>query len=270
MSIFWNGSPINSLMLNGIETTGVYNGNIVWGNNTQQAKTLTLYHSEGGSLTADTLTGYPGDSVNLTTAYNTYWRFSGYDVTGDGTLNGNTYTFGTEDASICACYKPNAFTATGGWEKGSNITVTANKNNKSPKSTFRKYATYGSSTGEVPSNWHSTSNRWNPSNVSAYSITLKSKCSFELKTPGHTTLTAVAGATTLVNSSPNQTQSFNRTNGNAGTTNSNYSKTVTTTTQSTYSISGYVGATYNNGYGSTAVYVAKNTNGSWTATGYAP
>lgn len=79
-------------------------------------KTLTLYHSEGGTLTANELTGYPGDTINLSTAYNTYWRFSGYQWTGDGTLANNAYTFGTEDATICACYKPNAFTGTnGGW-----------------------------------------------------------------------------------------------------------------------------------------------------------
>ena len=42
----------------------------------QSFKTLTLLNSEGGTLTANTLTGYPGDTINLTTAYNTYWRFS--------------------------------------------------------------------------------------------------------------------------------------------------------------------------------------------------
>ena len=90
-------------------------------------KTLTLYNSEGGTLTANKLTGYPGETINLTTAYDTYWRFSGYQLTGDGSLVGNDYTFGNEDASICACYKVNAFTASGGWEKGSNLNATANK-----------------------------------------------------------------------------------------------------------------------------------------------
>lgn len=93
----------------------------------QSFKTLTLLNSEGGTLTANTLTGYPGDTVNLSTAYNTYWRFSGYQWTGDGSLVGNDYTFGTEDATICACYKPNAFTASGVWEKGSDLNATANK-----------------------------------------------------------------------------------------------------------------------------------------------
>lgn len=50
----------------------------------QSFKTLTLLNSEGGTLTANTLTGYPGDTVNLSTAYNTYCRFSGYQWTGDG------------------------------------------------------------------------------------------------------------------------------------------------------------------------------------------
>jgi hypothetical protein len=32
MSLYWNGAEVNTLMYNGVETTGVYNGNIVWGN----------------------------------------------------------------------------------------------------------------------------------------------------------------------------------------------------------------------------------------------
>lgn len=88
-----------------------HNGYVMF--NGTQPKSLTLYASEGGTLTANEITGLPGDTIILSTAYNTYWRFSGYELTGDGELVGDTYTFGSEDATICACYKKNAFTAYG-------------------------------------------------------------------------------------------------------------------------------------------------------------
>lgn len=144
----------------------------------QSFKTLTLLNSEGGTLTANTLTGYPGDTINLSTAYNTYWRFSGYQLTGDGSLVGNDYTFGTEDATICACFKPNAFTASGGFEKGSNVNAGGNRaDTPAYNNVGAKYAVLNASTGDIPSSWYSTSNRWNPTNASAYIINLNPKLS---------------------------------------------------------------------------------------------
>lgn len=275
MSIFWNGAEVNTLMYNGVETTGVYNGNIVWGNNTQQAKTLTLYHSEGGSLTADTLTGYPGDSVNLTTAYDTYWRFSGYEVTGDGTLSNNTYTFGTEDASICACYKVNAFTASGGFEKGSDVVCTAVGKNATKSVNVQKYAITGYRTLNVPADWYSNSNRWNPSNASAYQITLNPKMTCTVKSPSNCYNTATIKFSTIVNTTHSNTQS-NTWNGSINVT-SNYSKSFTSNVQSDYSISANLYKKNGNyarddraEYVCTATYIASNTTGTWTATGYAP
>lgn len=271
MSIFWNGSAINSLMWNGIQTTGVYNGNIVWGNSTQQAKTLTLYHSEGGSLTADTLTGYPGDSVNLTTAYNTYWRFSGYAVSGDGTLNGNTYTFGNDDASICACYMKNAFTASGGWEKGSNVTVTPGQGvRNNVTASVNKYAITSYHTSNVPADWYSTSNRWKvTSTVSAYSINLKPIMKVELKSESHGR-GATASFSTNIGGSYTNTAYYSE-NRASTTTTATYSKNITTgATGINYSISSCMIGQYNNGYQGTATYIANQTTGTWVATGYAP
>lgn len=275
MSIFWNGAEVNTLMYNGVETTGVYNGNIVWGNNTQQAKTLTLYHSEGGSLTADTLTGYPGDSVNLTTAYDTYWRFSGYDVTGDGTLSNNTYTFGTEDATICACYKVNAFTASGGFEKGSNVSVSRWQSTGNGASVPAKYAIQSYHTSNVPASWYSNSNRWSPSNASSYSITLNPKTRTDVSVNINKTY-AAKGATAYyclyIGNNATNGQTFSRTS--TGSQTFTYSKSVTNSTQTTYYISGWVNALGNGtrsyqAYG-TSTYVAAETTGTWTATGYAP
>ena len=233
-------------------------------------KTLTLYNSEGGTLTANKLTGYPGETINLTTAYDTYWRFSGYQLTGDGLLVGNDYTFGTEDATICACFKPNAFTATGGWEKGSDLNATANKRG-SNSPTFRLYAVNSYRTSNVPTSWYATSNRWNPSNASAYKITLNPKCTGLLKFPGQTSMGATAQVVTLVNTTQNQNQTFTEA-GKFHASNSkwSYNKSFTSDSQTVYSISGRLKASYYNGYASTATYVATGTTGSWTATGYAP
>ena len=126
-------------------------------------KTLTLYASEGGTVTASVLTGMPGDTAQITTAYDTYYRFSGYDIAGGGSLNGDVYTFGDSDADISAVYKVNYFTATGNFNYA-NRYATGNKSN-----------TYSgickSVTGSIPSTYLGQSSAWKPINdVSAYYI----------------------------------------------------------------------------------------------------
>lgn len=244
-------------------------------------KTLTLYHSEGGTLTANELTGYPGDTINLSTAYNTYWRFSGYQLTGDGSLVGNDYTFGSEDASICACFKPNAFTATGGWEKGSDVYCRARTNSNVTANVPVKYAIHGAHTGDIPEAWYSTSNRWNVTTTpSAYSITLNPKMTFGRKKD--TGMTGSWGgsitAISLIGSTSTASQSWAAQNSNSTAwTTDNYNKTFTTTTTGVnYGISAHLSARgyYNGAFGASysgqSRYLANNTNGSWTATGYAP
>lgn len=78
-------------------------------------------------------------------------------------------------------------------------------------------------------------------------------------------------ATTLVGNTQNQTQTYSTT----GTGSLVYNKTITTTTQNDYSISGALSARGRHksptvSYGSTATYVATATTGTWTATGIAP
>ena len=229
-------------------------------------KTLTLYHSEGGTLTANELTGYPGDTINLSTAYDTYWRFSGYQLTGDGELVGNDYTFGNEDASICACYKPNAFTATGSWEKGPNEGIINYK--KDPGITVYlspRYAIRNASTGDIPASWYSTSNRWKPSNASAYSITIKPVMLFYRS--GNPNASWATTACTVVGSTVSQTQSYG---GNFGQGNYKYSKNFTSTTQGNYMLSAKFTAWGGKYQAANNYYVSTGTTGSWTATGYAP
>ena len=279
MSIFWNGSDTNSLMWNGVETTGVWNGEVVWG--VPQFKTLTLYHSEGGTLTANELTGYPGDTINLSTAYNTYWRFSGYQWTGDGTLANNTYTFGSEDATICACYKPNAFTASGGFEKGSNVTCsTAGRDVVATANVPAKYATTSYHTSNVPAAWYATSNRWKvTSTVSAYKITLNPKMQFNTSSrhyggninPHGGAVTAIS----LIGSTSTQQGTYTNISDTDGVKTYNYSKSFTsTTTGVNYGISAHLSARSSrvgtNNYPGYANYIAAGTKGTWVATGYAP
>lgn len=227
-------------------------------------KTLTLYNSEGGTLTANKLTGYPGDTINLSTAYDTYWRFSGYQLTGDGSLVGNDYTFGNEDASICACYKPNAFTARGNWEKGSNVSTNTAKVD-SYVNVPAKYAVHTAHTGDIPASWYSTSNRWKPSNASAYSITLNPKMSFKFQIGAYT---GKVTACSLIGSTQTQSQTFTAQN---TTTTKSYNKSFTNTTQGVnYGISARLYGYTNRGQGSLVTYLSTATTGGWTATGYAP
>lgn len=247
----------------------------------QSFKTLTLLNSEGGTLTANTLTGYPGDVINLTTAYNTYWRFSGYQLTGDGSLVGNDYTFGSEDATICACFKPNAFTASGGFEKGSDVYCRSRTNTNVTANIPAKYATVSYHTSNVPADWYSTSNRWKVTTTpSAYSITLNPKMTFGRKKDGAFTgswggaITAIS----LIGSTPTGSQSWTAQNSTSTAwTTDNYNKTFsTTTTGVNYGISAHLSARgyYNGAFGASnsgqSRYLAARTSGTWTATGYAP
>lgn len=233
--------------------------------------TLTLETDGHGTLTANTVTGMPGDTVELTTAYNTYYRFSGYNVTG-GTINGNTFTFGDEDATVYAAFKPNAFTATGGWEKGSDLLCEGDgRSTSSPIITANlpmKYALISAYTGDIPASWYSTSNRWNPSNASAYNATLKPIAKLSGWKPTTASL-AVANANMVMRVANANTQAQDI---SFGTTREakTYSKNFTTTSQSVYGISGKFNT---RGYSYTKAfikYLSSGTTGTWSATGYAP
>lgn len=254
-----------------------WNGYIAY-NDIPSYRTLTLQTDGHGTLTATTLTGLPGDTVTLTPTYNTYYRFNNYSVTG-GTIAGNTFTFGNEDATAQANFKVNYFTATGGFEKGSNVTATRGSSNNTDTTTniAAKYATHGAHTGAIPTSWYSTSNRWKPNNASAYKITLNPKMNITTKYPNnsyknsfyYTQITAVS----LVGSTQSNSQSWTayiKDNKNT-TVNHNYNKTVTSTNQNVnYGLSAKILIHNITAYPVTAIYVANATSGTWTATGIAP
>lgn len=102
MSLFLNGVESNTVMWNGVETTGVLNGEVVWG--VPPYYTLTLQTDGHGTLTADTLTGYPGDNSILSYTANNDYAFSGYSIVGGGSIQNNTYTFGNEDGTVKAWF----------------------------------------------------------------------------------------------------------------------------------------------------------------------
>lgn len=145
--IFYNGIECNDVYFNGVKTTGFLNGNQIWGSESKPIYTLTLQTDGHGTLNANTLTGYAGDKVNLTTAYNTYYRFSGYGVTG-GSVAGNVFTFGSTDATVKANFKSNTFTASGTFDLG---TVPALGRNRLVFSAYPKLQAASNSAGSITS-----------------------------------------------------------------------------------------------------------------------
>lgn len=229
---------------------------------------ITYIVETGGTFTGDTDIFIPGsEGIQLTTSYNTYWRFSGYEVTG-GTIENNVL-IPTGPCTAKAVYKVNAFTASGGWEKGSNVSAYRTTSNVSTK-----YAITSYKTSNTPTAWCSASNRWKPNGASAYSITLHPVMKFSAGNGSTAPMTATARAITLVGSTQNQTATITMALTKAGTTGAtktgSYNKTFNSTTQNVnYGISANVQFPYSNSYG-TAWYIATGTTGTWTATGYAP
>jgi hypothetical protein len=216
---------------------------------------LTLQTDGHGTLSATTLTGFPGDTVTLSPTYNTYYRFNNYSVTG-GTISGNTFTFGNEDATAQANFKVNYFTATGsmGWStlKGTRAGASQTKN-----------AVLNAFTGSKPSNWPAIGGAWNVSNASAYKLNANITFNVTHEKPGYTykaqSYAAIRIGTT------------NQTTGGFGAT------TYANTKSYTLSISnkttqGSLNTTGSMQILSTAISTGSMAAGSngWTATGIAP
>jgi len=207
-----------------------------------------VYENDGhGTCTGDKTIAVPGETVTLSTTYNTYYRLSGYQVTG-GTVNGNTLT-PTAACTARAVFKPNAFTATGNYNFGG---VTANSWNRTWNGIIR------ARTGSLPAGWGSNGSTFVPSNASAYKITsnttINAKCNRQL----WVTATLQAGSTNI--------KTVTATNGNvsyAGSVSPNIN--TSTTTQGTPKI--YFKAT---GYYTNNVSATSMSPNGWTATGYAP
>lgn len=226
---------------------------------------ITYIVETGGTFTGDTDIFVPGsEGIQLTTSYDTYWRFSGYEVTG-GTIE-NDVLVPTGPCTAKAVYKVNYFTASGGWEKGSNVAAY-----RTTLNVPQKYATASYKTSNVPASWYATSNRWNPNGASAYQITLHPIMKFSAANGSTIADAGAATGVTLIGSTQTQSQSISLPVAkNGGTYSTNYNKTFTSNVQNvTYGISGKVYYPGGNHYG-TAAYIATGTTGTWTATGIAP
>ena len=237
---------------------------------------ITYLSDEHVSVTGDDLYIPGSEGLQLQSSYDPYYRID-YEITNGEIVDGLLVPSGP--CTVYAKDKINYFTATGDFEKGSNQSVTGPTPKSNPgwnySNVAEKYAVHVGHTGDIPASWYETSNRWNPSNASSYSITLNTKMTFTLKYQGsYFGSTAASTAVSMIGSIQNQSQTFSNTTTGTNTKTVNYSKTVTTTAQSTYGVSGRLGAAGVNAGGSrragVATYIATGTNGTWTATGIAP
>lgn len=261
--IYFGQDKISELYYSGKEIKEMYLGNTMMYQN-KHPLFLTLETDGHGTLSADILSGFAGDTVTLSPTYNTYYRFSGYDCTG-GTIEGNTFTFGEEDATAKANFKTNNFTARGVFNEW--------KLTNSPwyYSGAVWYAHFTGGTN-VPTAWYnktytsqynasqrkSRASGWCPTNPSNYSITANVTGAGCGRNSYSRTITAklqvngsdIAQATTSVG------RNYTLTNGPAFT-----NKTSTST--------GYLRYLYvdNNSLGD---WGSNATRGTFTATGYAP
>lgn len=262
---YFTGLNVTGAVATGNQFTFIGNDVTAEGLYTDEGYPITYIVETGGTFTGDTDIFVPGsEGIQLTTAYDTYWRFSGYEVTG-GTIENNVL-IPTGPCTAKAVYKVNYFTASGAWEKGSNVTAYRTTTNVP-----QKYATASYKTDNVPTSWYATSNRWNPNGASAYQITLHPIMKFSAGNGSTVNDNAGATGVTLIGSTQTQSQSFSIYVGRqGGTGTASYNKTFTSDVQNvTYGISGKVYYPGGNHYG-TAAYIATGTTGTWTATGIAP
>lgn len=131
------------------------------------------YQNDGhGTLTGDTNIGIPGQPINLTANYNTYYRLSGYAVTGGYVQDGKLYA--TAACTAKAVYKVNSFTATGRW-----LNMTTNSTGGIPYYAV-SLCTY--KTDNTPSNFlvnaaagsRSTNSGWQGGTCSGYKLSTNS------------------------------------------------------------------------------------------------
>lgn len=231
---------------------------------------LTLETDGHGTLSADVLSGFEGDTVTLSPTYNTYYRFSGYDCTG-GTIAGNTFTFGNQNATAKVNFQLNSFTASGGYDKGRDLSIYSPGSTKYTQTNYL-YATASYKTSNVPAAWYSTSNRWKvTSEVSGYMITMNPRMTFYGHTDSQSNLlVGYATGLALVGNTQTQSQSYSTNSPSQQTW--KYNKTFTSNaTGVNYGCSGRIGAKGTAGYYyGYANYKASLTTGTWTATGVLP
>lgn len=261
--------------------------------------TLTLLTNGNGTLSADKLTGMPGDTVVLVPTNSSYYRLNSYSVTG-GTIENNVFTFGYTDATACANFGANYFTATGSFVKGGNVSTNAYWTGDYYSASATVPANYDASTnamlygivdaytGDIPSSWHIRNPQypkldppyfWRPTNAHNYSITAHPKMKFSGYVPGSTVQLhkAAVSAYTIssVNSNKSKVESASFISTGTGNYTWLYDKTFTSDLTSYYfglsaNLCVYHNFASHSDTAPSAIYIASGTTGTWTATGIAP
>ena len=227
---------------------------------------ITYLSDEHVSVTGDDLYLPGSEGLQLQSSYDPYYRID-YEITNGEIVDGLLVPSGP--CTVYAKDKINYFTATGNFEKGSDVATRPNSTGATAVNVSEKYALYVEHTGDIPSSWYANYNRWNPSNASSYYITLNPKMTLTLFEAARGTASTAIGVS-LIGSTQSNSQTF-VSNFNS-TNNVYYNKTITTTTHTTYGVSARLlgkGAS-NPSYHSYAKYVANGTTGTWAATGIAP
>lgn len=275
------GWYLSAIALTGAEATGfkfMFTGSDVTalGEYTDVGFPITYLSDEHVSVDGPSIY-IPGQSgITLDSGYDTYYRISGYDIE-NGSINEEGLLVPTGPCTIRAVEKINYFTATGNFEKGSNVSIRKDGSNGGSTNVPAKYALHVTHTGDIPASWYSTSNRWKPNEASAYQITLHPVMKFTVyKTSTGTTCKGQVTAVSLLGTTQTQSQNFTYQGSTTGSNQVfNYNKTFTSNNQNiNYGISAQLYARgYQGSYGTyyaTTTYVATGTTGTWTATGIAP
>lgn len=276
------GWYLSAIALTGAEATGfkfMFTGSDVTalGEYTDVGFPVTYLSDEHVSVTGDALYIPGTEGLQLQSSYDPYYRID-YEITNGSIIDGKLVPTGP--CTVYAKDKINYFTATGDFEKGSNVnyTNTNGHNSWSYTNVAAKYALHQAHTGDIDSAWYNTSNRWKPNNVSAYSLTMNTKMTFtsHVTTTGQNNWSqAAATGVSLIGGTQSNSQSWTTPRASNGSWTWSYNKTITTTTQNVnYGVSARLGSFRFYGYGtyhlSTAAYIATGTTGTWTATGIAP
>ena len=101
-------------------------GSVAW-EDTNPVRTLTLSAGANGSISADTLTGYDGDVVTLSTTPSAHHHFNAYSITG-ATLTGNQFAFSGSDVTAEASFDVDRYKIIFGENNGYSAGLTATYN----------------------------------------------------------------------------------------------------------------------------------------------
>ena len=239
------------------------------------AYTLTVQTDGHGSATTS-YTGYPGTTVTANNTPSSYYDFSGYALTGNGSFgtgnNRKIYTFGNGNATAKAIFSAKAWTASGTWSAGSDVYVSVSNYGSrtaefGPFYALTGYKSYWAEGSNVDGG---SSGIWKPkSDISGYSITLNGKLQLSGSCP-YRYSSAAATAQILRGNTVIASQTFTRPNTSTNSTwTFTFNKSVTDTVlNNDYKLSAYATLGAHSSNAIALKYLASKTTGTWVATGY--